>query len=98
MNTDNEEVLENEEIIEEESEEASEEQSEDASEEQSEEESEEVSEEQSEETQTILYELTDYTSHFEALESLGYIEIVFLGTFLIYFVLVLVYKFIKSFF
>ena len=90
MNSDNEEILENEEIIEEESEEEFEEISE--------EESEEASEEESEEAQTILYDSIDYTSHFQALESLGYIQIVFLGTFLIYFVLVLVYKFIKSFF
>ena len=43
-------------------------------------------------------QVVDYSDHFLILENLGYIQIVFLGTFLVYFVLNLVYKFIKSFF
>ena len=43
-------------------------------------------------------QVVDYSEHFVILENLGYIQIVFLGTFLSYFVLTLVVKFIKSFF
>ena len=43
-------------------------------------------------------QVVDYSEHFVILENLGYLQIVFLGTFLSYFVLTLVVKFLKSFF
>ena len=43
-------------------------------------------------------QVVDYSEHFVILENLGYLQIVFIGTFLSYYVLTLVIKFIKSFF
>ena len=57
-------------------------------------------EEKSEEAEQIRSETiqTDYTNDFYILENIGYLQLSLLGCLVFYFILSLVYKFIKSFF
>jgi hypothetical protein len=70
------------------------------------EETQEIQEDPGEETQEIQEDpgttsqeiQVDYTQNFLILENLGFVQVSMLGALLFYFVLSLVYKFIKSFF